>query len=109
MLLAGCGGGSSSSTAADGTTGPATTPAGAPGSVSVAAGSTVPLGLSAAQLEARIGTPAGSPQPRKGGFHCLLYRLQGEPPFVKLQYCFRHDRLKFLSTYAVTGGAAGSR
>jgi len=80
------------------------TPAGTPGSVSVAAGSAVPLGLSPAQLETRLGSPATPLRARPHGFSCMLYRMQEKPPYVKLQYCFRHGRLKYFSTYAIAAG-----
>ena len=101
LLMGGCGGSSSAPAQT-------TTPNGSPGSVSAAAGSAVPLGIGLAKLEARLGTPAMSGRRRPGGFNCVLYRIAEQPPFVKLQYCFRRGRLKYLSTYAV-GGDAGAR
>lgn len=105
--VAGCGGSSS----APATTAEAakTTPAGAPGSVSAAAGGAVPLGLTRAEVEDRIGPPATPPQPRPDGFRCMLYLMAEQPPYVKLQYCFRGDRLKYLSTYAIAGDRAEGR
>jgi hypothetical protein len=81
----------------------AVTAEGAAGSVSAPVGSAVPLGLTRSQLISRIGRPAGALGRQAGGFHCLLYRMTGEPPAVELQYCFLHDRLKFLSTYVDEG------
>jgi hypothetical protein len=69
--------------------------------VSAGVGSAVPLGISPAELEARLGRPAVPLSPDKSGFRCMLYRMVEEPPFVKLRYCFRDHRLKFFSTYAV--------
>ncbi len=99
--LVGCGKGSPAPTTAAAPTGATTTPAGAPGSVSASSGSTVPLRITPAQLEARIGTPASPLRDFPDGFRCSLYRISEQPPFVKLRFCFRHGRLEFLSTYAV--------
>jgi hypothetical protein len=79
------------------------TPAGAPGSVSASAGGAVQLGITPAQLEAKLGGAATPLRPFKDGTDCVLYRIAEEPPFVKLRYCFQGGRLEFFSTYAVEG------
>jgi hypothetical protein len=110
-VVGGCGSDSASTTApaASGsrpaTASQATTPVGAPGSVSAGAGSTVPLGISLAQLEARLGKPAVPLHTFNDGLHCSLYRISEEPPFVKLRYCFESGQLKFFSTYAIKGSS----
>lgn len=104
--LAGCGASGSAPTVTvtgSTTTASSTTPPGAPGSVSTSAGSTVPLGITPAELEGRLGKPATSLRRFADGFNCTLYRIAEQPPFVKLRYCFRGGRLKFFSTYAVEG------
>jgi hypothetical protein len=108
VCLGGCGSSSPAPTTGSSQGAPApakqvTTPLGAPGSVTAGAGGVVPLGISPADLEEKLGSPAGWLTPIKGGYRCVLYRMAEEPPFVKLRYCFRHDRLKFFSTYAVDG------
>jgi hypothetical protein len=89
------------------TTAPAstTTPSGAPGSVSAAAGSAVRLGVTPAQLEEELGKPATPLRAFHHAFTCSLYRISEEPLFVKLRYCFVHGRLKFFATYAVEGSS----
>lgn len=98
--IGGCGGGGVS---APTDTSATTTPSGAPGSVSASVGSTVPLGITPARLEERLGPPASAVHRYRDGFDCSLYLMSEQPPFVKLRYCFRGGRLKFFSTYAVEG------
>lgn len=103
--LGGCGGSSAPATAPPPKPTPTITPVGAPGSVTSSAGSVIPLGISEAQLVKRLGAPASPVHAFSDGFRCSLYRISEEPPFVKLRYCFLHDRLKFFSTYAVEGSS----
>jgi hypothetical protein len=103
--LSGCGGSGSAPATTPASTGSTTTPAGASGSVPATAGSEVPLGITRAQLEERLGAPAAPLREFPDGFQCSLYRISEEPPFVKLRYCFRHEHLKFFSTYAVEGSS----
>jgi len=72
--------------------------AGAPGSVSVSQGNSVPLGLTPPQLLRRLGPPAASLR-RSASTDCMLYQIVGQPAQVRLQFCFSGGRLKLLSTY----------
>jgi hypothetical protein len=103
VAVDGCGGGNTSAPATTSAAAPAErlTPAGTPGSVSASAGGAVPLGISPAQLEAKLGQPTTPTRHFQDGFDCSLYRISEQPPFVKLRYCFRHGHLEFFSTYAI--------
>jgi hypothetical protein len=73
--------------------------AGVRGAVDLQQGTSVPLGLTARQLEARLGTPAVGLHRKDKNYRCMFYEIVGEPPYVRLQYCFKGGRLRLLSSY----------
>jgi len=101
-LLAGCG---SSSPAA--TDEPAARPAlsagglvgAGPGAITVEAGSAVPLGIRPAQVIRRLGPPAVPLRAKGAHARCMLYDLIGQPPTVRLQYCFAAGKLDVVASY----------
>jgi hypothetical protein len=73
--------------------------AGAPGSVLLQVGDTVPLGLTSEQVERRLGKPAVSLRRKDANYRCMFYNLVGQPPTVQLQYCFSGGKLRVLASY----------
>jgi hypothetical protein len=72
---------------------------GARGAVTVSEGQAVPLGLTPAAVERRLGAPAVSLRRKDAHFDCMFYDIVGQPRRVQIQYCFRGGRLKLLASY----------
>lgn len=100
MVLAGCG---SAASEDGGTATTAVTPAGAAGAISVASGNAVPLGISPAETKRLLGEPAVGLRRRSARHRCMLYDMVGQPPGVRLQFCFADGGLDVVATYVGEG------
>lgn len=73
--------------------------AGTHGSVALQRATEVPLGLTAQQVEGRLGSPAVPLHRKDANYSCMFYEIIGQPPTVQLQYCFSAGKLRVIASY----------